>query len=291
MSGPEITCYIRSPSTKHTHTAILLHDEFSACESFGLNILSSETSDGQKLYQKFPGWRWVFPTVHLLPYIPNTAYPGPRSWFRVDPLQNVNEEQEVQVPGLSKSVKLILDLIRDEIDFLGGKTNHTYFGGVGEGMAVALWTLLCSPARLGGQRLGGCVGFSGYLPFASDLNAALLGLYGTTRKFDDPRAKAEVVSRWLLEKTGYVGLKDEKLEVKGLLATPVILGHHLKNEIIDVADGRHAYRILEQLEMRVEWLEYDEYDPGYCWIKTPEGFDDIVGFFEKRVKEVKEICH
>lgn len=193
------------------------------------------------------------------------------------------------MPGLSRSVKLILDLIRDEIDLLGGKTNHIYLGGVGQGMAAALWTLLCSPALLGGQRLGGFVGFSGYLPFASDLNAALLGLYGKTRRFDDPRAKAEVVSKWLLEKTRYTGPEDKTLDVKGLLATPVLLGHRSENYDIDVADGRRAYRILEQLEMSVEWVEWDGYDLGYHWIKTPEGFDDMVKFFEKRVKEVSAI--
>lgn len=288
---PESLPVYISPGTTHTHTIILLHDDRSYGQKFGLDILLSKTSNDKTLRSRFPGWRWVFPNGrYALVPIPYARPDTTRFWFEIDNLEDINEEQQRQVPGLRKSVLFLMRLLLDEIDILGGKADHIFLGGVGQGMAVALWTLLCSPVCMENPRLGGFVGFSGYLPFARAVDTALLSLFGKTRRFDDPQAKAEVVSRFLLETIGYdPELDEDELDVKALLATPAILGHHSQDDVVDVAVGRHAYSILEQLEIKVEWKEYDDHDPTFHWIKGPEGFDDIAQFLEQAVKDIGDV--
>lgn len=166
--------YTHRPKTAHTRTAILFHEAGATGTLLAKTFLKAKPSDGQNLPSKFPGWRWVFPRAPGTLY---NAWDGSRFWFNITSIEDIREERENQLPGLKSSVRILLSLIESEIRLLDGRAHRVFICGVGQGMATALWTLLCSPIRLANLGLGGLVGFSGYLPFCTDINAVLLMNY------------------------------------------------------------------------------------------------------------------
>ena len=70
----------------------------------------------------------------------------------------------------------ILNLLDDEARLLNEQFTHIYFGGMSQGMAIALWAFLgaIGTGRVQGA-LGGLLGFCGWLPFAQQLDDLLSG--------------------------------------------------------------------------------------------------------------------
>jgi predicted esterase len=69
-------------------------------------------------------------------------------------------------------------------------------------------------------------------------------------------------------------------EFRGVLDTPVFLGHGVDDGTVDVELGRQARTVLEGLGMEVEWKEYKGAELEGHWIKVPEEMDDIVRFLK-----------
>lgn len=91
------------------------------------------------------------------------------AWFDVHSLTDIHERQEEQVEGLRESVRYVLDVVESEIQRLDGRAERVFLGGFSQGMATALWVLLCSSSR----RLGGLLGFSGWLPCAHQIEETI----------------------------------------------------------------------------------------------------------------------
>lgn len=75
-------------------------------------------------------------------------------WFDAYSLLDIDERQELQVEGLKESVLHVLGVIESEGERLGGRTENVFLGGMSQGMATALWTLLCLNATVEGKGKG-----------------------------------------------------------------------------------------------------------------------------------------
>lgn len=126
-------------------------------------------------------------------------------------------------------------------------------------------SLLC---RKKGDRLGGFVGASTWLPFAEDIREYL------GKGVENSRGGGFVES--MMSHLGHLDTRAR--ESRGVLNTPVFLGHGVDDGTVDVELGRQAKNVLEQLGMEVEGKEYEGADLEGHWVKVPEEMDDIARF-------------
>ncbi|RAK89307.1 lysophospholipase/carboxylesterase family protein [Aspergillus costaricaensis CBS 115574] len=258
--------HIHLPQGPHTHTAILLHGRGSNGPEFAEELFSSSTSTGQNLPSHLPTWRWVFPTSK--DRWSDRFQEDLCAWFDAYSLDDITERQESQVSGLRDSVSHVLDVLGKEIELLNGKTTHVYLGGISQGMASALWSWFCASSKVQG-RLGGVLGFCGWMPFAERFDNGDL---------DRGRRLVEFCS----EVVGISAGDDMRF-----LNTPVLLGHGTDDPMVSVELGWQVVGIMKRAGMEVEWLEYVGAEGDGHWIKAPEGFDAILRFLESGNERVK----
>ncbi|EFR04115.1 hypothetical protein MGYG_07122 [Nannizzia gypsea CBS 118893] len=264
--------HIVEPKDAHTHTAVLLHGRASNGAEFAEEFLDSHTSEKKTLPAHFPGCRWVFPTSRerwSVVFEENLT-----AWFDIYSLVNISEKQDLQVEGLKESTAYLLDVIRSEVALLGGRSDRLVLAGMSQGMATALWTLLCSPGLIKG-RMGGMVGMSGWLPFADEI------LDLNPQSQSQPQSLREMISTQCGE---HIQATNE--EVKRTLSTPVILLHGADDAWVGVELGRQAHAGLVKLGMPAVFKEYTGADNDGHWVKEPEGVDDIVRFLMSIQEEI-----
>lgn len=281
-SSPFGPIHIHLPTSQHTHTAILLHGRGSTGQEFAEELFSdSKLSDGQSLSLKFPGWRWVFPSSRDLW---STAFQEEMpAWFEAHSLTDLTARQDLQMPGIRESIRYLEGVLAQEIERLGGRTERVVLGGISQGGAIGLWTLLCSE-RISARGLGAFVGASAWLPFAPSIERFLLGEKDTTRGGRDEGTASEAVgfvgSMMVTLRQGFQTRQNDR--ERSLLCTPVLLGHGADDAYVDVELGRQAKHILEKIGLRVEWKEYSGAEQEGHWLKVPEEVDDIANFLMAR---------
>jgi predicted esterase len=160
----ENAAHVVAPCRDHTQAIILLHGRDSIASEFAEEFFESQASDDRTLPEIFPTTRWVFPTSKIR----NSArFEAPMSqWFDMWSLENRSEKNEIQINELRESVKEILDLIRAEAVLIS--PDRIILGGISQGCATAIHTLL-----YGGIRLGGFIGLSSWLPFEPEITATM----------------------------------------------------------------------------------------------------------------------
>lgn len=81
-----------------------------------------------------------------------------------------------------------------------------------------------------------------------------------------------------------LGLEGPKPDVssRSALSTPVLLGHAVDDQVVDIELNRQACAALQVLGMEVQWKEYQS---GGRWINEPQGEDDIVAFLARGSSE------
>ncbi|RAO72360.1 uncharacterized protein BHQ10_008372 [Talaromyces amestolkiae] len=267
----------------HTNTAILLHGRGSNGREFAEDFLSSQTVDGKSLASHLPGWRWVFPTSRSRW---STRFEEEIcSWFDAYSLTDINERSDLQIPGLRESMVDILEVIEKEIELLDGKAGRLYIGGISQGMATALWILLCCTALNRHQEsIGGFLGFCGWLPFANrleSLDKQLHGHHSLARGLTSGE-----IQKLLVEM--FPNIKDLQStppatrENQFRISTPIFLSHGTDDIWVPVELGRQAAGIFKNLANHVEWSEFTGAEEDGHWIKEPEGFDQIIKFIQKQ---------
>lgn len=264
--------HIHPQKTQHTHTIIFLHGRGSNGPEFASDLFSSTSSTNQTLAETFPSYKWVFPTSR--DRWSTTFQEEQCAWFDAYSLDDTTQGSESQVEGLRESVFYTLNLLEQEAELLDGRFENILLGGISQGMGIALWTLFGAAAtgRIS-RRLGGVLGLCGWLPFAEELEQGSLGL-------DDGGV---TLCEIFHEKMSVPGLKHWKsswLPVlkKGVLTTPVFLGHGTDDVWVSRRLGMEACQIMRQFVNRVEWYEFAGAEGDGHWIKEPEGFDQIVRF-------------
>ncbi|WEW56757.1 alpha/beta hydrolase family protein [Emydomyces testavorans] len=263
--------HIVEPQTAHTHTAILLHGRGSNGPEFAEDLFSSKTSAGQNLAAHFPSWRWVFPTARNRW---STVFEEDQSaWFDIYSLTDTNKRQDLQRDGLRESCLHVLDVIERETDLLGGQSGNVIFGGMSQGMATALWTLLCAPGRIK-RRIGAFVGSCGWMPFTQHIEKAI-SLYGSKSTSE---LNSTEISAFLLGAINCPPFESEAGDTEAALSTPVLLLHGTDDAVVDISLGQQACQLLREMGMKVELKEYSGAENDGHWIKEPQGFDEIVAF-------------
>ncbi|CRG91735.1 hypothetical protein PISL3812_08787 [Talaromyces islandicus] len=160
--------------TQHTHTFIILHGRGSNAERFGRELL-----DSANLAQRLPTVKFVFPTARkrrstVLKKIPINQ------WFDNYSLEDPNERTDLQVDGLMETAEFLRELISQEARVFENQTGESgcrkiVLGGLSQGCAAAIFTLLGGLGERGEERVGAFFGMSGWLPFERRLGD-ILGL-------------------------------------------------------------------------------------------------------------------
>jgi predicted esterase len=324
----------------HKQTFILLHGRGSSGEKFGPVLLDTpistaphSSSDGtndptptddpghagaqkisstvQTLATTFPHARFVFPTAALRRA---TIYRRSRihQWFdnwALDappaPSAAVAAEREaLQVPGLRETTMYLHGLLRAEIALAGGDASRVVFGGLSQGCAAALVTLLLWE----GPPLAGAVGMCGWLPFAERLvEEAGAGGGKAGNDVDDTEERPEEADddddmfdtggeheaeaagggegytpagralQWFRDELELPGPEDAKATESALSHTPLFLGHGVEDDRVSVDLGRSAAACLGSLgAQRVVWREYE----GLAHWYSSQMLQDMVKFLE-----------
>lgn len=250
--------HVVEPTNAHTHTAVLLHGRGSTGEEFAEELAESLLSNKKSLMQTFPGYKWVFPSSRE---IWSTVFEETMpAWFEAHSLTDIMARQDLQMEGIRESVNCIEKIVVSEIDNLGGYASRVVLGGISQGGAVGIWTLLSMTSKLPGIRPGAFVGASAWLPFASNI----------VRKLQNAQQGQEddFVQSML------------PLLTKNKSPVPVFLGHGLDDAYVDVELGRQARQVLSQAGFSVDWREYSGAEQEGHWVKAPEQLDDVAHFLQ-----------
>ncbi|KAF7177084.1 hypothetical protein CNMCM7691_004732 [Aspergillus felis] len=304
----------------HTSTVILLHDTNSTgAELAAALAVSTPTATGKSksetIFEHFPSCRWVFPSAQ--PRQIDTCYASKGNWINVDidieattssdadtnedadanadadsqqPQPQVqpspsaeakdDDENENKDQNLEACVEYILQIVEEEVGRLGGDSRRVVLGGFGQGMAVAIATLLT--AR---RRLGGFVGVSGWVPFVEGIE----GLGGRGRGWlaeDEARMGPSEGS------SGVDGVEVNSEAGEALLETPVLLSYLEDDPCVDTRTGLTAYETLNRLGfVKVVWDPRPGSQQGENWLLDASQLDTIVDFLaEVFCGEEQHLC-
>ncbi|KAB2570461.1 hypothetical protein DBV05_g10875 [Lasiodiplodia theobromae] len=296
---------IIAPTAPHTHTLILLHGRGGNAKEFGPFLLfATPTSSELCLPALFPGVKWVFPTAKkrraaLFKRMPISQ------WFDNWSLEYPEDRQELQYEGIAETSAFVAGLIAEEVKELRGRAGRVVLGGLSQGCAVGLHVYLNwkGEGELAGQALGGFVGMSGWLPFATALDPKSSGKEeevgdddpfctsdgeGEEKKVkettaDDGRTQLERIQLRAANTARDIAsmppLSGEGDDVPAFPRTPVFLGHGRNDPKVLVELAERARDVLESLGCKVQWRDYDS---GH-WYKVPDEIDDIVNFLTEDV--------
>ncbi|KAJ3495071.1 hypothetical protein NLG97_g3661 [Lecanicillium saksenae] len=279
--------HIIESSSNHTHTAILLHGRGSDGEDFAEELAATTTSDGKSVFEKLPNWRWVFPTS---PEIWNATFEEMlRSWFDAYSLTDVTARQDLQMKGLLQSVEYIDQHIVDEIRILSGNSGNILLGGISQGGAVALCTLLRgNPAA----HIGGFLAASTWLPFEKNIRHFIR----TSRIEDDqnvPTDKFDEYDEFIKVLMGKMGPDcltaggPDSLKAQGQRPS-VFLSHGSDDAYVDVTLGRQARDVLMSAGLEVAWREYEGAEQEGHWLQSPNQMDDICSYMANLESGIEE---
>ncbi|KAI9708307.1 MAG: hypothetical protein M1820_004011 [Bogoriella megaspora] len=245
--------HIIPPSRIHTHTIILLHGRDSTAEEFAEEFFESRTSDNRSLTEIFPHARWVFPQSDIRYSVRFGS--DMTQWFDMWSTENPRAEEHIQSEGLRKSVQYIQQCVQIEKALV--PLSRIILGGISQGCAAAVWSLLCA-----NYTLGGFIGFSGWMPREEILR----------NSGDDMGLICDIEA--CLGDTQ----RDQYISPgPAATATPVFISHCRDDEVVPIEHGLAMSNTLRERGARVTWKEYET---GGHWIQEPQGIDDLVNFMK-----------
>ncbi|KAH8887155.1 hypothetical protein GQ53DRAFT_591448, partial [Thozetella sp. PMI_491] len=256
----------------HKQTFIILHGRGSWGEKFGqafidwpivsaplptsseepaLNSITTRT-----IVSAFPHARFVFPSAaRRRATIYRRAYT--RQWFdswKLDP--PATDREELQIPGLHETTEYIHGLLRAEIAAVPGGAANIVLGGLSQGCAVSLVSLLLWK----GDPLAAAFGMCGWLPYADRLRDEFLGAEAKHSEPDKqsdeldfdpferddgdgntgpPPELVSVAIRWLREELEAASQSTDMFK-RGFQQVPIFLGHGVVDEKVSIILGRNA---------------------------------------------------
>ncbi|MCJ1307755.1 hypothetical protein MMC25_001403 [Agyrium rufum] len=268
--------HVQDPrGSEHVFTFIFLHGRSSSGPEVCESLFEGKPSSNKSISQAVPKWRFVFPSAKEI--MGTTFQEEEDSWFDIVSLTDIENQSELQVEGLQSSVRYLLGVLEDEVSKVGAR--NVVPGGISMGMATALWVLLCRGHASGKEEdvLGGFIGFSGWLPFASGVKKAM---QDTTNVEDalDPTSDF-MRSTISLDENVPNHPQLESSQVSSPVRAPIFLGHGRDDVWVDVSLGKQVLDVLrEGLQLDVTFTEYEGAEQEGHWIKEPEGIDDLVDY-------------
>ncbi|KAL9468475.1 hypothetical protein ACSS6W_010169 [Trichoderma asperelloides] len=243
----------------HTHTIIVLHGRDSDAQEFSSEFFECEATGPETdrtLPALFPSVRWVFPQAR--PLHSERFHVEMSQWFDMWSVEDQQERAELQITGLRASVDCIAELIQEEELLVPRK--RIFLTGISQGFATVLATFFAD----GGGGFAGLCGFSSWLPLADRAASEVEVFVGNSSQ--------QLAAMQRL----YFGRNE--LSPLQMTSTPVILEHCHDDEVIDIKSGTRMRDFLSQLDMDVDWHEYQD---GGHWFNEPQGVDDFVGFLRR----------
>ncbi|KTW30679.1 hypothetical protein T552_00392 [Pneumocystis carinii B80] len=189
---------------KHTATVIFAHGLGDSGE--GWRFLGEKMGSSKV----FSNIKWIFPNA---PMRPVTLNYGMRmsSWYDIATLDGVEDEEDEE--NMMRSSKEIHKIVMEERNE-GINSERIIVGGFSQGCVIGLLSGLTYK-----ERLGGIIGFSGYLPLRKKIHTMIS---------------------------------------ESNLRTPIFMGHGRNDPIVKFEYGQESARILkEDLKLNVKWKEYD----------------------------------
>jgi predicted esterase len=253
------TTYIVKPMAAHTHTVIFLHGRDSNCKEFADELFESEASEPvdqpRTLRDLFPNIRWVFPGA---PALQSKRFGTDMSqWFDMWSVENPAVRPELQHTGLRRSIKQILEVIKEEETLV--PRERIFLAGISQGFATAIAAFFADAPK----RFAGLIGLCSWMP------AALCTDH--YRRFEDT-ADIEILSRYSQHLRPVI--------MKSSCSTPVFLSHSVDDDVVPIKNGRELRNILQSQRLQVEWREYED---GGHWVNEPQGMDDIARFMNRNM--------
>ncbi|KAK7402915.1 hypothetical protein QQX98_011313 [Neonectria punicea] len=226
------------------------------------------------------------------------------AWFEAHSLTDTTARQDLQTAGIEESVGYVRRVLEEEREKVGCRPERLVLGGISQGGAIGIWTLLCEGDL--GRGPGGFVGSSTWVPFGDNLERILTS--------SGSGSESTVSSGVVVD--GHLGLDNDHDShthdhtqiqtattstydpfVRGLLASghekqtgyppgiPVLLGHGVDDAYVDVELGRQAARILSKAGHIVDRREYSGAEQEGHWFQVPDQMDHVYKFlrgFEER---------
>jgi predicted esterase len=278
-----------SPRDTHSRSFIILHGRGSNAFLFGLELLTTKLpSSSFTLPELFPCAKFILPTSRLRHSALNQRVKISQ-WFDIESIINPDQRQELQHEGLHDSATFIHEIIRQEAALVG--MENVILGGLSQGCAAGLHVMLslrCTP----GQRLGGFFGMSGWLPFATQLDAiadgkdpAVLEIDGLPQKVDDNLFDRGISHNDVGTSISSQAAHFVRQEVMNFPDTdsdnqnhtssvPIFLGHGMLDQKVPLSLGRRASTVMAKLGWKVTWKSYADLGHWYC----SEELEDIATF-------------
>lgn len=238
----DLNMEVFSPSKRHTHTIIFLHGRDDTAAEFSDALFESQTSDGLHLPDHFPHCKWVFPTAPIL--MSRRLEMEISQWFDMWTTEDPHDGEDDQDP--TSAIDAVHKIIQQEAGIVGAQ--NIILGGISQGCAVAIHSLLKQE-----RKLGGFVGLSSWLP--------------------KPSAIANAGKRFpcALDTPVFLGHceRDSVIHVK--------YGEELRDRLrdIDMQVDWHSY------DDDKHWISEPEL-PSLA--KDPSEVDDIVAFLHKTMR-------
>jgi predicted esterase len=173
-------------------------------------------------------------------------------------------------------------LLREEIELVEGAGNVVLMG-LSQGCAAALVAGLLWE----GEPFGGVVGMCGYLPFVRDLGAVVEDTERVEDKEEDDMferddegstggSKFERAVEWLREELQMNERESGSGRSCAMQSIPVFMGHGTTDEKVPCQNGRVAAKFLKEIDVDVEWNEYEELGHWY----SEDMLRDVVRFLK-----------
>lgn len=254
MSGERVL----KPKAAHTHTIILLHGRGSNPNEFQSDLFENRGSSARLLLYALPSLKWVLPCAPLR-YSSGDAF----QWFDMVGSQQPHHDNDAQRLALKTSVDLILSLIQREAGVV--PLDRIVLAGISQGAAVAIWAMLKLASTSPGQRLGGAIGLSTWLPLQSQIASLVAAassqsqaVAGLSSLLDSPSPSPSSL-----------------LSSDAALYTPVFLSHSQDDSVVPIANGQQLADTLTALGAPVIWKSYAD---GGHWVNEPQGISDLIAF-------------
>ncbi|KAI9148793.1 alpha/beta-hydrolase [Paramyrothecium foliicola] len=284
-------------SLPHKHTFILLHGRGSNGEKFGPTLLETpivnesqanrDSGNTKCLAKAFPHARFVFPTAaRRRATVYRRAYT--HQWFdnwKLDP--PAVDREELQVPGLHETVLYLHGLLKSEIAIVPGGAANIIFGGLSQGCAASLVTLLLWE----GDPIGAAVGMCGWLPFRlrleeqvdengdTDQDEDFIDVFEAEESQEstlDPPARA---IRWLRDELDFPTISNSQSTLT-FQKIPLFLGHGVEDDRVNIVLGREASKLLNKIGFETLWKEYGTLGHWY----SADLLGDMVEFLRQNVR-------
>ncbi|APA08816.1 hypothetical protein SS1G_02610 [Sclerotinia sclerotiorum 1980 UF-70] len=257
---------VESPEIKK-NTLILLHGTSSNGTAFAKEVVNLVHFDLLLPYTKL-----IFPSGSLKK---TTVFGGKltHAWFDITDFADRTKGEQQQKEGLKESVEYLGQLVRDVVEDKSRDGRFDVFvGGMSQGCAMSLILLLSGELdRLGlSRKLGGFVGFSGWLPFRRQLvEVAAVG--------KDSMEKRYLVQEWLRSELGLPPAAPlDSTESLGK-DMRIFLAHGTGDGKVKPEWGEDMKKILEAVGYKVEWKLYE--DLGH--VVVADELNDMVGFIKQ----------